>query len=96
MAYLFRKNDYSIGFSGDCTYTDNLENFVSQTDICFLECCSEKTTENHLGYDKFLDIKNRYPNNRYLAIHCVDRLYNNKDFDIEFAVSGQIYNFDKN
>ena len=83
-----------IGFSGDCTYTPNVENFVSGCDICFLECCSEKTSIKHLGYDKFKEIEEKYPDKKFLAIHCIDKLYSNpKDFDVEFAISGKTYNF---
>lgn len=93
MAYIFEKGDLFIGFSGDCTYSKKLEEFASKSNICFLECCDEITTKFHLGYDKFLEIKNKYNKNRYLAVHCNDSLYKKPDYDIEFAISSKIYHF---
>ena len=92
--YVFEVGDKKIGFSGDCTYTTNVENFVKDCDICFLECCSLKTSEKHLGYDKFKEIENKYPSCRFLAIHSTDNLYLNQDkYDMEFAISGKTYQF---
>ena len=93
LAYIFKKDDMTIGFSGDCTYHTNLEEFAANSKVCFLECCDEKTTKFHLGFDKFVELKNKYPKNRFLAIHCVDRLYNNDKYNIEFAISGKTYEF---
>ena len=92
IAYAFKKDSKVVGFSGDCTYDSNLERFAGSCNLCFLECCAEETSLNHLGYDKFVQIKNKYKQNRYLAIHCVDRLYLNQDkFDAEFAEHGKSY-----
>lgn len=92
IAYAFKKDGKVVGFSGDCTYDSNLERFAGSCNLCFLECCAEETSLNHLGYDKFVQIKNKYKQNRYLAIHCVDRLYLNQDkFDAEFAEHGKSY-----
>ena len=92
IAYAFKRDGKVVGFSGDCTYDSNVERFAESCNLCFLVCCSEKTTPNHIGYDNFVQIKNKYKQNRYLAIHCVDRLYLNQDkFDIEFAENGKSY-----
>ena len=92
LAYRFNKDGKSVGFSGDCTYSDKLESFAQSSKLCFLECCAEKTSTKHLGVDKFVEIKNNYKNNRFVAIHCVDALYQNQDkYDIEFAKDGNEY-----
>ena len=92
LAYVFEKDGKSIGFSGDCTYSEKVEEFAKSSNLCFLECCSDKTSQNHLGYDRFVEIKNRYRSNRYIAIHSVDALYNNPDkYNIEFAIDGKKY-----
>ena len=94
IAYVFEKDGKTVGFSGDCTYTSNLEEFAKISQVCFLECCSKQTSKSHLGYDKFLELKNKYSSNRFLAVHSNNNLYQNQsEYDIEFAKDTTTYNF---
>lgn len=94
IAYVFNDGLVSVGFSGDCTYNEGVEQFVSLCDAAFLECCSEKTSENHLGYDDYIKICKTNPEKKFYAIHCVDRIYNNaQELGITVAVAGQELNF---
>ena len=69
IAYAFKKDSKVVGFSGDCTYDSNLERFAGSCNLCFLECCAEETSLNHLGYDKFVQIKNKYKQ-RFQLLLC--------------------------
>ena len=91
IAYSFKKDEKVVGFSGDCTDSKSLRNFAQSCDMCFLECCGEVTSQRHLGYDTFVDIKNENNKCKFLAIHCVEEIYNNSQYDIEFAIHGKLY-----
>ena len=94
IAYVFNDGMVSVGFSGDCTYNEAVDQFISFCDVAFLECCSEKTSENHLGYDDYIKICKSNPEKKFHAIHCVDKIYNNsQELGITVAVAGQELNF---
>ena len=92
IAYTFDDGVSKVGFSGDCTYTPNLDKFVASADTLFLECCDFKTTKNHLGCDQYLKYSDKYPNKKFYAVHCVDNVYQTAEsLDIETAKAGQTY-----
>lgn len=91
IGYVFDDNQCKVGFSGDTTYTKNLEKFVYDSDYLFLCCCSSLTTTAHIGLDRYKQLENKYPEKRFYAIHCVDAIYNNaKQYNIRLADSGDV------
>ena len=76
IAYVFNDGTVNFGFSGDTSDLD-LEPFIQQCDYLLLEASDMTTTRNHLGVDKFLEYKNKYPQKHFFAIHCDDEIYNN-------------------
>lgn len=97
IAYVFDDGKQKIGFSGDCTYDENLEEFIKEIDAGFVDCAGETTSPNHLGYDKFTQIQKMYPNKRLIAIHSIDRVFlNAKELGIEVVDSGDKIDFFKN
>lgn len=92
IAYVFEEENSKVGFSGDCTYTKNLENFICQSNSVFLECCAHETTKDHLGYDKYHLLSKTYPSKNFYAIHCNDEIYDNsKKLKITVAKNGKTY-----
>ena len=92
IAYIFDDGKTKVGFSGDCTYTKELDQFVESAETLFLECCDLKTNKNHLGYDLYSSYSNKYKDKKFYAIHCVDRIFkNSKKLHLQVARSGQIY-----
>lgn len=79
IGYVFNDGKTKFGFSGDCTYTPNLDNFVNECDVMFLECCGESTTENHLGYDWYSKFQNENLDKTFFAIHCINKVFFNAE-----------------
>lgn len=94
IAYTFNNGKKKIGFSGDCTYDENLENFINNIDIGFVECCGKETTKYHLGYDKFKYFQDKYKNKVFFAIHCNDNIFlSSKELNILTPDSGDKFEF---
>jgi len=94
LAYVFDDGKSKIGFSGDCTYTKQVEAFVDNCDVAFVDCCSDITTKNHMGADKFCYLKNKYPYKKFIAIHSTDNfLKDAKKYKIKTTKSGKRYTF---
>ena len=95
IAYVFDDGITKVGFSGDCTYTKNLDKFINDANVLYLECCDMTTNIKHLGYDKFIEYTRKYPNKKFWAIHCEDNVYHNADkLGISVAKSGQISEYE--
>lgn len=94
IGYVFDDGKTTVGFSGDCINTPNLEKFVKASNNVFLECCGMETNKSHLGYDNYKEFAEKYPHKNFLAIHCIDDVYNNaKKLKINLAVQSKTYNF---
>lgn len=94
MAYTFSNNLVTFGYSGDCTYDENVDKFVSNCNFALLDCSSEKTSKSHMGAEHLIMLKNKYPNKRLVAVHCTDEfLQQAKKYNIETTFSGCKYNF---
>ena len=94
IAYVFDDGKASVGFSGDCTYTQNVENFVKNSNVSFIDCCSEKTTPSHMGADKFVYLQNKFKDKKLIAVHCTDEfLTKAKKLKIKTTYSGKKYKF---
>lgn len=94
LAYVFKENNKKIGFSGDCTYDNKTQKFVEESDIAFIDCCSEKTTKSHMGAEHLIQLQNEYPQKRLIAVHCTEEfLLKAKELNIETTESGKEYNF---
>lgn len=94
IGYVFCENKTRVGFSGDCRYDDATEQFVANTDSCFLMCCSKTSTNIHMGYDKFKMLQEKYQNKKFIATHCIDAIYNNaKELGIETTDCGDVFKF---
>lgn len=92
IGYVFDDGVSKVGFSGDCTYTKELDGFVNQSDTLFLECCGMKTNDKHLGYDLYSNYAKKYPNKNFYAIHCENNVYNDaKKLKIKTAEAGKTY-----
>ncbi len=92
IAYIFNDGKSSVGFSGDCTNSQNLEKFIYGANSIFLECCSQTTTKDHLGYDVYFPLSQKHPSKKFYAIHCNDEIYcNNKKLKIAVAKNGKTY-----
>lgn len=91
IAYVFDDGKTKVGFSGDCTHSKELDDFVDEAQILFLECCAMKTTKNHLGYDLYSQYVQKYPNKTFIAIHCENKIYENADkLHLTLAKAGDI------
>ncbi len=91
IAYVFDDKKAKVGFSGDCTYTQNLDEFVKIANILYLECCDLKTSDSHLGYDKFIEYVKENKDKTFYAVHCIDDVYYNADkLGICVAKAGQV------
>lgn len=91
IAYVFDDNKATVGFSGDCTYTQNLDKFVKSANILYLECCGLKTSASHLGYDKYIEYVKENKDKIFYAVHCIDDVYYNADnLGICVAKAGQV------
>ncbi len=94
IGYIFDDGSQKIGFSGDCTYNENLEDFVQNTDRCFLDCAGPKTSTSHLGLDRFLEFKEKYPNKQFIPIHCSNGVCKIADeYGIRPSTPGDTYSF---
>lgn len=94
IAYIFDDGATQVGFSGDLAYNDKINIFISKCKAVFLECCALKSTQSHLGYDKYIKLQNKHKNTKFLAIHCEDAVYSQeKDLNIECAKHSKTYNF---
>lgn len=76
IAYVFNDGTVNFGFSGD-TSNEDVEPFIAKCDYVLLEACGLRTSVNHLGVDKFLEYKNKYPQKQFFAVHCNDEIYDN-------------------
>ena len=95
IGYVFEDEKTSVGFSGDCILTKNLENFVKTPKNLFLECCVMQTDKSHLGYNDYIKFTKKYPNKNFLAIHCPDKVYNSaKKLKIKLAKECTTYYFE--
>ncbi len=91
IAYVFDDGKVKVGFSGDCTYTPELDKFVEKANVLYLECCDLKTNDKHLGYDKYFEYMNNNKDKTFYAIHCENKIYDNAaKLGISVAKSGQI------
>ena len=94
VAYCFDDGKTIVGFSGDCTKTDNLDKFVEYCNVLFLECCDFKTNYKHLGYDEFKVYKNKYPEKTFWAIHCDNDFWESaKNLDLNLANQGMVLEY---
>ncbi len=94
IAYMFKENGKTIGFSGDCTYDENTKKFVEICDVAFIDCCAEKTTKSHMGAEHLLPLQTAYPQKRLIAVHCTDEfLQKAKTLNIETTKTAKKYNF---
>lgn len=94
IAYIFDDGKAKVGFSGDCTYTKELDDFVKASKTLFLECCDMKTNQKHLGYDIFAQYIKTFPAKKFYATHCEDCIYKNADkLGINLAEFGNQYIF---
>ena len=94
ISYVFKENDKTVGFSGDCTYDENTKKFVENCDVAFIDCCAEKTTKSHMGAEHLLPMQKEYPQKRLIAVHCTDEFLNiAKELNIETTETGKEYNF---
>ena len=94
MAYSFTKDDFTLGYSGDCTYDEKVDNFVADCNFALLDCCAEKTSKSHMGAEHLTILKNKYPNKRLVAVHCTDEFLDKaKNYNIETTYSGCKYHF---
>ena len=93
IAYIVDDGKTKVGFSGDLNFQDGIIEFLNNCNNAFLICCNMKSTNAHLGYDKYIEIQNQVTTNLY-AVHCVDAVYNNeKSLGITCAKHGTIMYF---
>ena len=94
LAYVFDDDKVKVGFSGDCTYTKQVDNFVKNCDVAFVDCCSEKTTKNHMGADKFCYLQGKFLKTKMIAVHSTDEfLKKAKKYKIKTTKSAKKYRF---
>lgn len=93
IGYVFSNGKVNFGFSGDTTDV-NLEAFIENCDYLLLDASGFKTTITHLGVDKFLEYKNKYPQKHFFAVHCNDEVYDNaKKLGLPLAKENDEWNF---
>lgn len=94
LAYVFDDDKVKVGFSGDCTYTKQVDKFVESCDVAFVDCCAEKTTKNHMGADKFCYLQNKFFQTKMIAVHSTDEfLKKAKKYKIITTKSAKKYKF---
>lgn len=94
LAFVFDDGKVCVGFSGDCTYTKQVDKFVESCNIAFIDCCSETTTKNHMGADKFCYLQDKYPQKKFIAIHSTDEFIKiSKKYKITTTKSCKKYKF---
>lgn len=91
-AYVFDDGESKVGFSGDLGMQDGIDKFISCCDAVFLECCGEKSSGSHLGYNDYKSFENLHKNVKFFAIHCVNDVYlHEKELDIICAHHSKSY-----
>ena len=94
IGYIFKEKNFSVGFSGDCIRTKNLEEFVKNSNVLFLECCELITSQKHLGFNDFNYFEKKYPEKTFYGVHFSDKNTPKlKKLGVKMAISGKTYNF---
>lgn len=94
IAYIFDDGKVKVGFSGDLNYQKEIQNFISNLNVVFLECSNATSSPTHLGYNDYIKLQSNNPDKKFFAVHCADSIYQNeKELGIKCAKHGKCYKF---
>lgn len=74
-------NGYTVGFTADTRYCENVENLVSKSDYIFIDMARSGKNEygkiyTHMNYEDIVGLAERYPKKIFIPIHTSDPTYN--------------------
>lgn len=94
IAYIFDDGKVKVGFSGDLNYQEEIQDFISNLNVAFLECSNATSSSTHLGYNDYIKFQNNNPDKKFFAIHCAEKVYQSeKKLKIQCAKHGKCYKF---
>ncbi len=67
--YIVKKDNKSVGFSGDSVYCKAIDEIVKKSDVSVLDMSSVKTVPGHMGMEDILKICEKYPEKTIIATH---------------------------
>ncbi len=67
--YIFSDGNLNIGFTGDASLDENIENMASVCNYLICDCSLECGTNKHMGIDNILYLINKYPNCHIIPSH---------------------------
>ena len=95
-AYLFKKDNLCIGFTGDCAYSKEIELLAKNCDLLVCDTTYEKGDNKHMGINNLLTLSEKYPLCTFVASHLSKTtqklLTNNKYHNIIVPKDGQVIN----
>ena len=70
--YVFSKENYKVGFTGDTTLCDSVEKMASICNYLFCDCMFITGTSKHMGIDNLKYLSEKYPNCHFVVSHLDD------------------------
>lgn len=75
--YTIKKDNKTLGITGDTSICENVENMVEKSDVSICELSFEKGTEVHMGIDTLKELITKFPNKKIIATHMNDNVRKN-------------------
>ncbi len=70
--YVFEKDNYCVGFTGDTRICDSVELMASKCNYLFCDCMLKKGSNKHMGINNLEELVNKYKNCTFVVSHLED------------------------
>lgn len=67
--YIFEKNNIKFGFTGDASFTSNIEYMAKTCTHLVCDCTLVKGSDSHMGIDNIKYLAEKYPNTKFYTSH---------------------------
>lgn len=86
--YLLSLSSFYIGYTGDTTECEHLNQLIRDSDVIFIDTTVLETKPAHIGFVKVVEYAKQYPKKKFYAIHRSDFLEPVETKNIFFPMDG--------
>ena len=70
--YIFTKDNIKVGFTGDTTLCESVEEMAKSCNFLFCDCMRIDKNEKHMGIDSTIYLSNKYQKCTFVVSHLDD------------------------
>ena len=89
LGFLLEKEGKKVSYATDTINCDNLKKLINDSECVLIDSTNISGTKSHIGLEEVVELKEKYNDKRFMAIHRGDYDHNNV-YNIEFPDDGDI------